>query len=59
MSLILIIKKIQDEKPLYPHKILRTKVLSNPFPDIVPRESIKKIKDDKKDKNKSKAAATK
>ncbi|KFM62034.1 Peptidyl-prolyl cis-trans isomerase CWC27-like protein, partial [Stegodyphus mimosarum] len=26
-----------DDKPLYPHKIISCKVLSNPFPDIVPR----------------------
>ncbi|KAG8224838.1 hypothetical protein J437_LFUL002285, partial [Ladona fulva] len=27
----------RDDKPLYPHKILKAVVLSNPFPDIVPR----------------------
>ncbi|GFR31311.1 spliceosome-associated protein CWC27 homolog [Trichonephila clavata] len=26
-----------DDRPLYPHKIILTKVLSNPFPDIEPR----------------------
>lgn len=28
---------IEDERPEYPHKILKTEVLSNPFPDIEPR----------------------
>ncbi|XP_046394879.1 spliceosome-associated protein CWC27 homolog [Ischnura elegans] len=26
-----------DDKPMYPHKILKAVVLSNPFPDMVPR----------------------
>ncbi|GIY73161.1 spliceosome-associated protein CWC27 homolog [Caerostris darwini] len=30
-----------DDKPLYPHKIISTKVLSNPFPDIEPRVLVK------------------
>lgn len=29
-----------DDRPLYPHKIISTKVLSNPFPDIEPRIKI-------------------
>jgi len=41
----------QDDRPLYPYKILRTKILNNPFDDIVPRESIKKEKSSKKEKN--------
>lgn len=32
----------RNERPLYPHKILSTEVLSNPFSDIVPREKPKK-----------------
>ena len=28
---------IDDERPVHPHKILKTIVLNNPFPDIVPR----------------------
>ncbi|KAJ8925424.1 hypothetical protein NQ315_009256 [Exocentrus adspersus] len=28
---------VEDERPVYPHKILKTEVLNNPFPDIVPR----------------------
>lgn len=28
---------IEDERPVYPHKIISTEVLNNPFPDIVPR----------------------
>ena len=30
----------EDERPENPHKILRTKVLINPFKDITPRETI-------------------
>lgn len=26
-----------DDRPQYPHKIISTEVLFNPFPDIVPR----------------------
>ena len=49
-----------DEKPESPNKILRTKVLINPFPDIRPRELIQMIKEEKKDKKpKSKMKATK
>lgn len=28
----------KNERPYYPHKIIETKILSNPFNDIVPRE---------------------
>jgi len=47
----------EDEKPIYPHKIIRTKVLLNPFDDIQPRETIKRDKDCKA--KGSKMAATK
>lgn len=30
----------KDDRPEYPHKIIKTEVLSNPFPDIVPRLKI-------------------
>ncbi|CAL1546590.1 unnamed protein product [Lymnaea stagnalis] len=58
--------KLQDvaidgnEKPLYPHTILRTEILSNPFEDIIPR-AIKKAKKEKEEdkKTKSKSKATK
>ncbi|CAG5125701.1 unnamed protein product [Candidula unifasciata] len=47
-----------NERPLYPHKIIRTEILSNPFDDIIPRV-IKKVKkekeEDKKVRSKSKA----
>ncbi|KAL3870014.1 hypothetical protein ACJMK2_042631 [Sinanodonta woodiana] len=43
-----------NERPLYPHKILKTKVLSNPFDDIVPRPK-NKNEEEKKVKSKSKA----
>ena len=54
----------ETEKPVYPHKILRTSVISNPFPDIQPRETIQILKDDEtssnhKKKSKSKMKATK
>lgn len=52
-----------DERALRPHKILRTKVLINPFPEIEPRKSISNLLDDeaesKKKKPKSKMKATK
>ena len=50
---------LDDDRPEYPKKILRTKVLRNPFPDIVPREQIKMIKPEKDKKPKSKMKATK
>lgn len=40
-----------DERPLYPHKIIKTEILNNPFDDIVPR--VIKTKD-KKDKSRDK-----
>jgi len=48
--------EFQDEKPVYPYKILSTKILNNPFDDIVPREIIKK---EKSKKDKKSAVATK
>lgn len=27
----------QDDRPIYEQKIIKTKVLKNPFPDIIPR----------------------
>lgn len=33
---------IEDERPAYPHKIIKTSVLSNPFSDIEPRTLEKK-----------------
>jgi peptidyl-prolyl cis-trans isomerase SDCCAG10 len=55
-----------DDRPVHPHKILRTKVLVNPFPDIEPRVSIQSLTDDldeegkkNKKKPKSKMKATK
>ncbi|CAL1684793.1 unnamed protein product [Lasius platythorax] len=43
----------ENDRPQYPQKILKTQVLSNPFPDIVPRvvsESKGDSKESKKDK---------
>jgi peptidyl-prolyl cis-trans isomerase SDCCAG10 len=48
-----------DERPEFPHKILKCSVLNNPFPDIEPRQLIERIKDDKAEKQKSKMKATK
>jgi len=48
------------DRPKYPHKIIRTRVLINPFPDIVPREAIhQEVEKGKKSKPKSKMKATK
>ncbi|KAK7058751.1 Peptidyl-prolyl isomerase cwc27 [Halocaridina rubra] len=30
----------KDDRPEYPHKVVKTQVLSNPFPDIIPRMKI-------------------
>lgn len=30
----------QDDRPEYPHKIIKAEVLNNPFPDIIPRMAI-------------------
>lgn len=35
----------QNDRPLYPPKILKTEVLSNPFTDIIPRTSPKKTEE--------------
>lgn len=57
--------KLQDceidanERPLFPHKILKTEVLSNPFDDIVPRVIKQKKEEDVEKKPKSKSKATK
>ena len=53
-----------SERPMYPNKIMRSRVIINPFPDIVPRETIEMIKDDDESghqnkKKKSKMKATK
>lgn len=44
---------IHDERPEYPHKIIKTEVLNNPFPDIVPREKKVEIVQTKKKKEKT------
>lgn len=43
---------VEDERPLYPHKILKTEVLHNPFPDIEPRVSEVKTKEKRKKEKK-------
>jgi len=49
------------ERPKYPHKIIRTRVLINPFTDITPRETIQQEveQSSKKSKPQSKMKATK
>ncbi|GFN93251.1 peptidyl-prolyl cis-trans isomerase cwc27 homolog [Plakobranchus ocellatus] len=50
----------EQERPLYPPKIVRTEILSNPFEDILPRVTRKGKKEKTEDrKNKSKLKATK
>ncbi|KAF7268424.1 hypothetical protein GWI33_018434 [Rhynchophorus ferrugineus] len=44
---------IEDEKPVYPYKILKTEVLSNPFTDIVPRIKEVQVKEKKKKEKKA------
>ncbi|XP_063709733.1 spliceosome-associated protein CWC27 homolog [Culicoides brevitarsis] len=36
----------QNERPMYPHKILKTVILNNPFDDIVPRKLKKSSKEE-------------
>lgn len=47
-----------NDRPLYPPKINKTEILSNPFDDIVPRRTEKDLKSEEK-KVKSKSKATK
>ena len=51
------------ERPVYAHKVLRTNVITNPFPDIQPRETIQLLTEEEgthtKKKSKSKMKATK
>jgi peptidyl-prolyl cis-trans isomerase SDCCAG10 len=35
----------QDERPLYPQKIIKAEILYNPFPDIIPRTQLKARED--------------
>lgn len=42
---------VENERPVYPHKIIKTEVLSNPFPDIEPRVT---EKSDEKNEKKTK-----
>jgi hypothetical protein len=47
---------LQDEKPLYPQKIIKTEILYNPFPDIVPRTQFE-TREDKVEKSKKEKRA--
>jgi peptidyl-prolyl cis-trans isomerase SDCCAG10 len=46
----------EDDKPLYPPKIISTEILANPFEDIVPRPKAepKKVVEQKTDTKKQK-----
>ena len=44
----------QNDRPVYPQKILKTEILSNPFTDIVPRVVNRSIVEEKKKKRKKK-----
>ena len=48
-----------DERPENPHKIIRAKIISNPFDDIKPRQVIEMIKEKKDKRPKSNMKATK
>lgn len=43
----------QNERPVYPHKIIKTVILNNPFDDIIPRKG-KGSKEEKKSSSKKK-----
>ena len=47
------------DRPKYPHKIIRTRVLINPFTDIIPRETIQQEVVKKKARPESKMKGTK
>jgi len=46
----------QNERPLFPHKIISTEILLNPFTDIVPRTLNKKIEPKAEEKTKVKGS---
>lgn len=39
---------LEGERPVYPHKVLKTEILNNPFPDIEPRVKEETVKEKKK-----------
>jgi peptidyl-prolyl cis-trans isomerase SDCCAG10 len=43
---------VRDERPVYPHKIIKTEVLNNPFADIEPRIKEVEVKEKKKKEKK-------
>lgn len=46
---------MKDDRPIYVQKIIKTKVLNNPFPDIVPRQlSVPKEPTEPKEEKKKK-----
>ncbi|CAH0550080.1 unnamed protein product [Brassicogethes aeneus] len=44
---------VEDERPEYPHKIIKTEILHNPFEDIVPRVKTVEVKEKKKKEKKA------
>lgn len=47
---------LQDERPLYPQRIIKAEILYNPFPDIVPRTRLD-TREDKVGKSKKEKKA--
>ncbi|KAG7202887.1 hypothetical protein KM043_010035 [Ampulex compressa] len=45
----------ENDRPLYPQKIIKTEVLNNPFSDIVPRTASKKLNEEKESKKDKKS----
>ncbi|XP_050510630.1 spliceosome-associated protein CWC27 homolog [Diabrotica virgifera virgifera] len=44
---------VEDERPVYPNKIIKAEVLNNPFPDIVPRFQKVEVKEKQKKEKKA------
>ncbi|XP_040580230.2 LOW QUALITY PROTEIN: spliceosome-associated protein CWC27 homolog [Lepeophtheirus salmonis] len=42
--------EVEDETPVRPHKIYKTRVIHNPFPDVAPRKNFSSRDDKKKEK---------
>jgi peptidyl-prolyl cis-trans isomerase SDCCAG10 len=50
---------LQDERPLYPQKIIKAEILYNPFSDIVPRTQLQTREDKVRKSKKEKKAGVK
>ena len=49
----------EGDRPVYPPKIVRTKILDNPFDDIIPRQNVGKRAKDKAEKSEAKKSKAK